>query len=212
MRSSMPSPRNRAEEAPVARAGFLAGGGLSLVIALALLLARVRGGALVAATALLSPTPAGNPVMPSAAPQPQRPEHLPATAALQLPELDEAEQLLEVGNAHGALEILEPLLEHAPDGEQAARLNFDLGMAEYQVGRFQRAAGYLEAAVAYGPTAERLYWLAVAYDTGGDHENALGYYLRLAEWQTEEADEYRDFAVFRVQAIIELIGTPTPSN
>jgi hypothetical protein len=208
----MPSHGDRAKGVPTARVGFLAGGGLGLVIALAILLSRAWGPALVPATVLPSPSPGEHRVAPGAGPPTQPAEPPPTTIPLQLPELDEAEQLLEMGNAHEALDILEPLLGHAPDGEQAARLNFDIGMAQYQLGRFQRAAGYLEAAVAYGPTAERLYWLAVAYDTGGDYENALGYYLRLAEWQTGAAAEYRDFAVFRVQSIIDLIGTPTPSG
>jgi tetratricopeptide (TPR) repeat protein len=185
---------------------------LGLVIALAILLSRARVPGFVSATAFPSSPPAEDPVAPSGAPPTQRAQLPPTATPAQFPELDEAEQLLEMGRAQEALEILEPLLAQPLDGDRAAGLNFAAGMAEYQLGRFQRAAGYLEAAMAYGPTAERLYWLAVAYDTGGDYENALGYYLRLAEWQTEAADEYRDFAVFRVQSIIDLIGTPTPSN
>jgi len=202
---------DRTRSARTARAGFLAGGGFGLVIALAILLSRARAFDAGPLRSTPSPSSYGSPASPAAPPS-QTAGPANTNTPLAPSEFDDAERLLEMGEPEGALEILEPLLAMALDDEPTARLNFDIGMAEYQRGRFQRAAGFLEAAMAYGPTPERLYWLAVAYDTGGDYEHALGYYLQLAEWRTESADEYRDFAIFRVQAIIDLIGTPTPSN
>jgi len=195
-----------------ARVGFIAGCCLGLMIAVIALASRWWATARSTPTAMLSPSVGPVRETPSIRPPTQIEAASPTATSQDLLGLELAERLLEEGRATEALELLLPLLEQLPEGEEAARLNFDLAMAEFQLGRFQRAAGYLEAAVAFGPTAERLYWLAVSYDTGGDYENALGYYLRLSQWQTEEAAEYRDFAIWRSQEIIDLIGTPTPSR
>jgi len=195
-----------------ARVGFIAGCCLALMIAVIALASRWWATAGSTPTAMLSPSVRPVRETPSIRPPTQIEAASPTATSQDLLGLELAERLLEEGRATEALELLLPLLEQLPEGEEAARLNFDLAMAEFQLGRFQRAAGYLEAAVAFGPTAERLYWLAVSYDTGGDYENALGYYLRLSQWQTEEAAEYRDFAIWRSQEIIDLIGTPTPSR
>ena len=127
------------------------------------------------------------------------------------PGLATAEAHLAAGDGASALNALVPLLDQLTLPEDLARLNSDLAMAELQMGHFQRAAGYYEAAFALEPSPELLLELASAYDLGGDLHSALARYLRLASW--DEADEIlRQIARDRARDIVSVLGTPTPGS
>jgi tetratricopeptide (TPR) repeat protein len=123
----------------------------------------------------------------------------------------EAEDALYLqGDAQTALSLLVPLSKEVTTIEDLARVNEDLGNAEFVRGQFQRAAAYYEALFDYRPGPDSLYLVARAYDMGGDLKNARDAYLRLAAWPDELADPHRDEARMRADEILQIIGTPVP--
>ena len=192
-------------------AGFAIGGFLVLIVAGFSLSARVGELAAVRQPVEEQPPPAPSPPPSSlpASPTPiAQPEMTPAQSSTE-GELTAAEAMLEQGDGGAALERLLPLLNQITQAEALARLNSDLARAEFLLGHFQRAAGYFEAAFAYGPTPELLLELASCYDLGGDLHTALARYLRLADWADAPAD-LRQVARERARDIVGVLGTPTP--
>lgn len=192
-------------------AGFAIGAFLVLILAGFSLSARVGELAAVRQAVEEQPTPVPSPPPSSSPPSPTpiaQLERTPAQSSTE-GELTAAEAMLEQGDGEAALERLLPLLNQVTQAEELARLNSDLARAEFLLGHFQRAAGYFEAAFAYGPTPELLLELASCYDLGGDLHMALARYLRLADWADAPAD-LRQIARERARDIVGVLGTPTP--
>ncbi len=154
-----------------------------------------------APTATLSPPPS-SPIPPTTAPT--------ATTDFQEVWAQSETYLTTNYGSEKVLDLILPILDQLQQPDDLAHAYYYLGRAESQLGHFQIAAAYYEKLYAYQPTAENLFLLAMAYDLGGDLDHALEKYMLLLEWEDAEGDAYREPANARIQAIIEVIGTPTP--
>ncbi|SRR6266498_1350508 len=109
------------------------------------------------------------------------------------------------------LDALKPKLDQFPNVDEKSLAYEYLGQAEIQSGHFQFAAMYFENMYALQPTAEHLYMLATAYDTGGDLRHALKNYQRLAGLSTPDAYIYHSIAEQRIKQLLEIL-TPVPGS
>jgi tetratricopeptide (TPR) repeat protein len=153
--------------------------------------------------------PSSTPRPPTATPLPPTAEPS-ATPGFEQVALEAAERALEIGQPDIALSYVEPLEDSVRDPALLARVNDVIGGAEFMLGNSRRAAAYYERAYALEPTAERLFYMAMCSEVGGDLERALGYYLQLQGWEGAEAEPFRAAAQNRIGEIVEVIGTPTP--
>ena len=201
------TPKNRADRRiALVAAGFAAG---VCIVLTAAGLHTVQRGRHMAAT-LAAPSTATPTVRPPAPTRTRAPTQTPIPTAL-ASLLQRAEKYLDVGEPQGAIDLLSPLVDQSGDPEDLAHANELLAQAETMFGRYQRAAAYFQAAFDLAPTVTRLFLLATSYDAGGDLERALAAYLRVLNWSDGTADEYRSYSEQRVEALIDVLGTPTPS-
>lgn len=105
---------------------------------------------------------------------------------------------------------LKELLGIIEDRADQARVNHLLGEVEFNAGRPQQAAPYFKRAFELDPLVETLFNLAIAYYAGGDLENALLRFQQIVDWEGEGADVYREDAGFFIEALEDVLGTPTP--
>jgi tetratricopeptide (TPR) repeat protein len=123
--------------------------------------------------------------------------------------LHQAKSDLDNQQPQKVLDALKPNLNQFPNVDEKALAYEYLGQAEIQLGRFQFAALYFENLYALQPTAEHLYMLATAYDTGGDLRHALKNYQTLAALSTLDAYPYHSLAEQRIKQLLEIL-TPRP--
>lgn len=147
----------------------------------------------------------------SETPTPRLIMHIVSTSEFNL-FLDQAERYVsEDYEPQKAVDMLKPLLDSLLTDTDLIRAHKVLSMAEAEMGHFQIAAGYAEKLYEIEPTAENLYFLASLYDMGGDLDRALVKYSFLYWSADEEADVYRGVAKERMDAISEVLYTPTPT-
>lgn len=127
------------------------------------------------------------------------------------PILHQTEQLLADGEAQRALELLKEHLAEFTEPFEKAQAYEVMGRAEMELGYFQFAASHFNQANTLAPSPERLFHLALAYDLGGNLEEALKHYeALLTEPRLDE--ELRVTAEERAIHLREVLGTATPGG
>lgn len=83
------------------------------------------------------------------------------------------------GESENVVSILSPNISKFTDRSEAAEAYYYLGISELNLGQPLLAAGYFELMYANKPTSQALFLTAVAYDRGGNLDNALEKYTLL---------------------------------
>lgn len=111
------------------------------------------------------------------------------------------------GNYEEVISVLLPNINKFSDRVEAAEAYSYLGIAEFQLGHPQLAAGYFELMYTNYPTSHNLYTLALAYDKGGNLGKALEKYALVVSFQdgTAQAGEIA-YAQQRIQEIMAIKG------
>jgi tetratricopeptide (TPR) repeat protein len=110
---------------------------------------------------------------------------------------------------------LEPHLEEFKDPNELSKALEYLGMAELGLGHYQLSAVYYERLAQLSPTPQNYAMLARIYDTAGDLENALKYYILYLESDDPVlTDELRTMIQDRVNQLQTVLtnSTPTPAQ
>lgn len=109
------------------------------------------------------------------------------------------------GESQEVISILSPNLSKFIDRNEASQAYGLLGTAEFQLGHPQLAAGYFELMYANQPTSHNLYTLAIAYDKGGNLEQALEKYALVVSFQDQTSQSGEIFyAQKRIQEIMAI--------
>jgi tetratricopeptide (TPR) repeat protein len=123
--------------------------------------------------------------------------------------LERARDELNLGNPENVKVILLPVLSEFESDEDLALAYKLLAEAEIQQDHYEMGAGYLESVYRYAPSAENLFELAAAYDTGGDLEMALEKYQQLLALSDPQAAQYRSSVEQRVADLGRVLKRPT---
>jgi tetratricopeptide (TPR) repeat protein len=116
------------------------------------------------------------------------------------------------GDYEKVMFLLAPNLAKFSVPGEAAEAYSLLGKAEFNSGHPQLAAGYFEQVLVYEPTSANLYFLAVAYDAGGNLNSALEKYsLFIVNPDSSATPEMVDNARQRIDQILAL-GLRLPST
>lgn len=141
---------------------------------------------------------------------PPNQEELVATLEVVDAVLREAEMMLGK-DPQGAIDLVAAIIDAITHKNEIIRALTIMGQAEAQLGHLQLAAAHYEHIYRLELTFDTLLVLAFLYDQSGNQERAIEKYQEIASWPDEEADDYRDWVLARVDILIDVVGTPTPT-
>lgn len=174
---------------------------LSLIVGLVMLAARAKA----------APQAAPIPIPTATTATVTSQDVFPSPTSTQASPLDEAEKALNSGQPEKVRDLLYPTIESWSSNDDRVRGYKLLGEAELAQGHAQLAIPHFEKLYFYAPTPVNLYFLATAYDLGGDIRNALVRYQELASWENLPPEIDRGLLQYRIDDIRRSLGTPVPT-
>jgi tetratricopeptide (TPR) repeat protein len=116
------------------------------------------------------------------------------------------------GEYQNVVTILSPNIGKFKERSEAAEAYYYLAASQFNLGQHLLAAGYFELMYANKPTSQALYLTAVAYDRGGNLDNALEKYslvLAINDGTVNSGDLAQ--ARQRIQEIMTIKGISNPA-
>ena len=123
--------------------------------------------------------------------------------------LAEADQNLQYGNPHVAIDLIEPVIETWSSPIDRATGYQLLSVAEGRLSHEKKAVVYAEKMVENGPGSFTYQMLGTAYEVKGDLEKALDAYTRATTFNDDDFRYDPEYVNARISNISEALGIET---